>query len=103
MTVIEALGQRVEAIEKRNQNLEDSITQIKLRNKKVETDKAWDVSWTRKILVALFTYLSIALYFKYILEIDPWLNAIVPTVGFLLSTLTLSFFKKVWLKYINKS
>lgn len=75
---------------------------IEKRNQRVETDKAWDISWTRKILVALFTYLSIALYFQYILEIDPWLNAIVPTVGFLLSTLSLPFLKEIWIKYIYK-
>lgn len=82
--------------------LEKRIEAIEFRNKKVESDKAWDTSWTRKILVALFTYLSIALYFQYILEIDPWLNAIVPTVGFLLSTLSLSFFKNLWRKYIYR-
>jgi len=31
-----------------------------------------------------------------------WLNAIVPAVGFLLSTLTLPFFKKFWEKCVYK-
>lgn len=86
-------------LEKKVVAIEDSVAQIKLRNKRVEVDKAWNDSWFRKALIALFTYLSIALYFGYILEIDPWLNAIVPTVGFLLSTLSLSFFKKLWMKF----
>jgi hypothetical protein len=79
--------------------LEQRVTQIEKRNKEVELNKSWEGSWTRKALIALFTYLSIALYFQYILEIDPWLNAIVPTVGFLLSTLSLPYFKKMWLKF----
>lgn len=79
--------------------LESRVDAIEKRNSKVEAEKAWESSWFRKILVALFTYLSIALYFQYILQADPWLNAIVPTVGFLLSTLTLSFFKNLWIKY----
>ena len=29
-------------------DLEKEIEQIKLRNKKVELDKAWETSWTRK-------------------------------------------------------
>ena len=83
--------------------LEEEIKNIKDRNKRVEADKAWETSWTRRGLVAVFTYLSIALYLKYVVRIDPWINAIVPTVGFLLSTLTLPIFKKLWGKYINKN
>lgn len=83
--------------------LEQRITNIEKRNREVEQNKAWETSWTRKILVAVFTYLAIALYLKFIVKIDPWINAIIPTVGFLLSTLTLPFFKKLWEKYIHKN
>lgn len=82
--------------------IEERIEKIEARNSKVEMDKAWEVSWTRKVLIAIFTYLAIALYLKYIVGIDPWINAIVPTVGFLLSTLTLPYFKVFWSKYIYK-
>lgn len=83
-------------------SLEERVSRIEERNKKVETDKAWETSWTRKVLLALFTYLAIALYLKFILEIEPWLNAIIPSIGFLLSTLTLSFFKDLWKKYLYR-
>lgn len=83
-------------------SLEERVAKIEARNKRVETDKAWETSWTRKGLIALFTYLAIALYLKFIVGIDPWINAIVPTVGFLLSTLTLSWFKELWRKYLYK-
>lgn len=83
-------------------NLEERVAKIEARNKKVEADKAWETSWTRKGLIALFTYLAISLYMKFVLGIDPWINAIVPTVGFLLSTLTLSWFKELWRKYLYK-
>lgn len=86
----------------RLRNIEKRVEEIEKRNKRVEADKSWQDSWFRKILIALFTYLSIALYFQYILQSDPWLNAIVPTVAFLLSTLTFSYFKKIWIKYIYK-
>ena len=78
--------------------LEERITIIEERNKKVELDKAWETSKTRKLLIVIFTYLSIALYFKYILNVNPWINAIVPTIGFLLSTLSLPIFRKIWEK-----
>ena len=84
------------------EELEKRVEKIELRNKGVEKNKTWETSVTRKILIAIFTYVSIALYMKYILEIDPWISAIVPTVGFLLSTMTMPIFKKLWEKYIYK-
>lgn len=76
--------------------LEKEIAEIKKRNLSVEVDKAWETSWLRRILVAVFTYLSIGIY-MWAINIDrAWLNAIVPTLGFLLSTLTLPYFKSIW-------
>jgi membrane protease YdiL (CAAX protease family) len=84
-------------------DLESRVANIESRNKLVEENKAWETSWTRKILLIIFTYFAIALYLKFILNLDnPWLNAIVPAVGFLLSTLTLPWFKSLWSKYIYK-
>lgn len=77
--------------------LEKEIRKINERNKLVESDKAWETSKTRKLLIAVFTYLSIALY-MWAIEIPmPFLNAVVPTAGFLLSTLTLPTFRSMWL------
>lgn len=83
-------------------SLEERIRRIEDRNSKVELDKTWETSWLRKTLVAVFTYLAISLYFLVVGISKPWINAIVPTVGFLLSTLTLPFFKKLWIKFIYK-
>jgi len=83
-------------------DLEKRIEEIEARNKKVEADKAWETSFARRILLILFTYVSIGLYLDAIQIKDPWLNAIVPSVGFLLSTLTLPFFKNLWLRKRNK-
>lgn len=80
------------------EQLEDRIRKIEARNERVEMDKAWEVSLTRKILLIIFTYLSIGLYMKAIGVLKPWLNAVIPSLGFLMSTLTLPFFKKIWIK-----
>jgi hypothetical protein len=79
--------------------LERRIKVIETRNKRVESDKAWELSYTRRALLMLFTYLAIGFYLQAINVFQPWLNAIVPTIAFMLSTLTLPFFKKLWLKY----
>ncbi len=33
------------------------MERLKERNRRVEADKAWELSWTRKIIIVLFTYL----------------------------------------------
>ncbi|MDE2025083.1 MAG: hypothetical protein KGJ07_01165 [Patescibacteria group bacterium] len=85
------------------QELEERVQKIEQRNRSVEFNKAWETSWTRKVLLMLFTYLAIAAYLAFVVHIDPWINAIVPTIGFLLSTLTLPFFKSLWSTYIYKN
>ena len=79
-------------------SLEKRIEQIELRNKRVEADKAWETSWTRKISIAVLTYLVVAAYLHFVIHINPWLNALVPVAGFLISTLTMSYLKKIWLE-----
>jgi hypothetical protein len=80
------------------ENLEQKIQKIEERNKRVESDKAWETSWTRRALLTIFTYLAIGVYMRAIDISKPWLNAVVPAVAFMLSTLTMPFFKKLWLK-----
>ncbi len=82
--------------------LEKEIDEIKKRNFVVEENKAWETSLTRKTILILFTYLSVGLYLKAINVENPWLNAIVPSLGFLLSTLTMPYIKKIWTKYRYK-
>ena len=79
--------------------LEQRLEIIEKRNEKVEIDKAWETSFTRRALLLIMTYLVIGFYMNAIKIADPWVNAIVPSIGFLLSTLTLPFFKNIWLKY----
>lgn len=81
-------------------NLEARIKRIEARNNLVELDKAWETSYTRKFILIIFTYLAIGLYLDAIGVPKPWLNSIVPSLGFLLSTLSLPFFKKVWSEYM---
>ena len=81
--------------------LEKRIKSIEERNKKVEQDKDWELSYTRRFLLVLFTYLSISFYLQAIKIPKPWLNAIVPAIAFMLSTLALPIFKKMWLKYLK--
>ena len=79
-------------------DLENRILKIEERNRRVEIDKDWEGSLTRRVLLMIFTYLAIFLYFKTIGIESASLSAVVPTIGFLLSTLTLPLFKRIWIK-----
>jgi hypothetical protein len=83
---------------------EERLKAIEARNRKVETDKGWELSYTRRGLLTFFTYVSVGAYLQAIDVPEPWLNAIVPSIAFMLSTLTLPLAKKIWISNIaNKS
>jgi hypothetical protein len=80
-----------------------TIETIEERNRRVELDKAWETSKTRRALIAVITY-GIAILFMWRIGVpDPFINAFVPTGGYLLSTLSLHFIKTKWIQlYGNK-
>ena len=78
--------------------MKQEIRKINERNRKVELDKAWETSKTRRAIIAAMTYIIVVIFLYLINAPKPWLNALVPTAGFILSTLTLTFFKKMWVK-----
>lgn len=77
-------------------SLEERIVTIEDRNQRVGADKAWETSWTRRLLLVVFTYLAVAVYLRAIGVVRPWMSAIVPAVAFMISTLTMPLFKKWW-------
>ncbi|MCX6771726.1 MAG: hypothetical protein NTX79_06745 [Candidatus Micrarchaeota archaeon] len=79
--------------------LDKRVAGIERRNARVEADKAWETSFARRGLLVLFTYLAVGAYLAAISVQDAWLNAIVPAVAFMLSTLTLPYFKGIWLRF----
>jgi hypothetical protein len=81
-----------------NQDIIQRLEKIELRNKKVELDKKWESSTTRKVLIVLFTFISIGTYMWAIGVEKPLLNAVIPSLGFTLSTLSLPYFKEIWSK-----
>ena len=85
----------------KSNNTEKRLKNIEDRNRKVESDKLWETSYIRRLLLTLFTYLAIGIYLRAVQIPQPWLNAIVPAVAFMLSTLAMPFFKKVWVKHLK--
>lgn len=76
-------------------SLEQRIEQLEARNKRVEADKAWETSWTRRTSIMVLTYAVVVCYLHFVVHVKPWINALVPVIGFFLSTLTISFLKNL--------
>ncbi|HEY4516483.1 MAG TPA: hypothetical protein VJG64_00905 [Candidatus Paceibacterota bacterium] len=82
--------------------LEERVAEIEARNKNVEADKAWETSWTRSEFIALFTYIIVGIFLTIIHVPNPWISAFVPVIGFALSTISLPFFKKLWIQHFHR-
>ena len=84
-------------------DLEKRIEMIEARNKRVELDKRWETSLTRRISICILTYIVVIL-FSYLINKgnNIFLSSLVPVIGFTLSTLSLGIIRKIWLSVINK-
>ncbi|MGN1351654.1 MAG: hypothetical protein ACI4VE_02585 [Clostridia bacterium] len=81
------------------EDLKNEIESIKERNKRVELDKKWETSWTRKICICILTYIVVIIYSYVVRNYDNiFLSSLVPVIGFTLSTLSLRYIRKTWEK-----
>lgn len=75
-----------------------TIQSILDRNKRVEAEKAWEVSKTRRAAIALITYLIACLLLWWLGSDQFFLQSLVPVAGYLLSTLSLPWIKRRWIR-----
>ncbi len=85
-------------MEERIKNLEKEIEIIKTRNLKVEADKAWETSYFRVFLITGITYVIAVKVLYFIGSENYYLNALFPPIGYFISTQSLPFIKKWWIK-----
>lgn len=82
--------------------IEEEINNIKERNKRVELDKKWEKSLTRKIFIMVLTYIVVIIYSYLVRNYDNiFLSSLVPVIGFTLSTLSLKVIRKIWERFIK--
>lgn len=83
-------------------NIEQEIKNIQERNKRVELNKEWETSWTRRICIMILTYIIVVAY-SYLIRVydNIFLSSLVPVIGFTLSTLSLKLVRKIWEKSIR--
>lgn len=85
-----------DAIERRILEIETKLAAVLERNARVDLNKSWETSWVRLFSVTMVTYLTMTLVFSVLHSARPLLDALVPTTGFFLSTLSLPFVRRIW-------
>lgn len=76
--------------------LRQEIETLKNRNTQVDRNKAWETSWTRRSALVMVTYITMVGVFYVIGSATPLRDALVPTSGYFLSTLSLPYVRRVW-------
>lgn len=84
------------------EQIQADIDEIKARNKRVEADKAWETSWTRKVVIAVVTYFVVVVFFIFAHLPNPFVNAIVPAIAFVISSFSVPFLRKFWITKVYK-
>lgn len=78
-------------------DFEKRLKAIEQRNQRVEKDKAWETSIFRRALITLLTYGVVSTYLLAIDADSPFVTAVVPAVGYFLSTLVIKSVKDWWI------
>lgn len=81
------------------EHIGETIERMLERNARVEADKAWERSFVRIGSIALITYVCVVLVLYIIGVKDFLLSAIIPVVGYVLSTQSLPFLKDWWMRH----
>jgi len=77
--------------------LDERVAAIESRNARVEADKAWEVSWFRRGMIAVITYVFAFVLLNILGHDGAWKHALVPVAGYVLSTLSLPAVKEWWM------
>ncbi len=78
-------------------DLEQRVQNIEERNRRVEADKAWELSRARTFFIAFSTYVLILIFMFLIKDAHPFLNALVASFAYLISSESYGIIKKWWL------
>lgn len=90
-----------EEIENRLLAIEKQIEQISARNSRVESEKSWEISKFRIFSICILTWIVISIVFWLINVNNYFMNALIPTIAFYISSQSLPLLKRIWVKHIQ--
>lgn len=79
-------------------DLREEVRDIRARNERVEREKGWETSWTRRCVIAGATWLAAWLWLLSLGVANATGHALVPAAAYMLSTLSLPFVKSWWMR-----
>ena len=88
----------IASISERLTHLQKEIDELHQRNYEKDRGKEFESSYTRVIFLMFVTYWTLFGYMALIGTSRPFLDAIVPTVGFNISTWSLPHVKELWIQ-----
>ena len=78
------------------EELEQEIETIKERNKRVELDKKWETSTTRKVCICILTYIVVVIYSYIVRNYDTiFLSSLVPVIRIYFIYIIIKICKKI--------
>ncbi len=81
---------------KKPKSIEERLADIELRNQRVEQDKRWETSLTRRISICCITYICACGVFFIQGQPHIFASACIPVMGYILSTLSLPHIRRMW-------
>ncbi|MCF7905583.1 hypothetical protein K9L63_00090 [Candidatus Gracilibacteria bacterium] len=78
------------------ENLKHEIETIKERNNRVELDKKWETSWTRRIFLAVLSYVATYIFLRIIHAENAVYGAMIPAGAYLLQQMTVRPLRAFW-------
>lgn len=79
-------------------NSNQEIRKIIERNKRVELDKKWEISFTRTVFIIVLTFIGTFIFLKIIEGENPFWGSSLATGAYLLSTFSFNPIRKIWEK-----
>ncbi len=91
----------MEKIEDRVSRLDEEVEAIKARNRRVEADKAWEISVFRLVVLSAVTFIFSLAVLYFIKTENYLLSAFSSTAGLIISSQSLPFIKRWWVRKQN--
>lgn len=79
-------------------NLESRLQALEQRNHRVDLNKAWETSLTRRLTISLITYVFASLILIHLSTPNWPIASLIPVCGYWLSTLSLPLIRQAWEK-----
>ncbi len=86
----------MDQIDDRLAKLESEIIEIRNRNARVDLEKGWETSTVRKVAIIVLTYFLMNIVFYLVGSEKFYIDALIPTLGYLLSTQSIGLLKGIW-------